>query len=414
MSKLSDRIREKAREIQEKAKRLIREAEEARKRADQKAKDLANAVSEKAKADAKRALEITKQLADKAKKDAQHAVGEVKNINKKIKLKLRDLHGKLRKAYKKALRKRMLVGIYLLIRANANGTASMLFPSIASPSELKIKNTKASFVPKSKAVYNKVLAKWESLGGKKSKLDEAIRKGGHLRILKPSKGVSVKINKTGFDGDVQSYALPYPNNSSHNFVQNSGNKNVINLKQSEIFDWVYGNALVGFDGSKIPNADVVIYSGADGTDDYSTEALTPEEQAELDNYDVEVEETENKRGIKAFIAWIRGLFNRPKAESPYEDGGQFEEELNIDASYAPELTAEDLAFLNGIDPAFTDPKDTGGSGVDVKEGDATDEDDGESEQIISGIPNGVFWGGVVVLSLGAIWGGWKLYQHFKK
>jgi hypothetical protein len=351
----ADRLRDKANE----ARRL---ADEARKRAEQKVKDAANAVGEVAKKEAKRLAEEAKRTAENAKKIANNAVSKVKDADKKVKKRLKDLSGKVRKAYKKLLQKTVLKGTEVAIKSNASGIASRLYPAIASSTDIKAKKMKASFVPTSKTAYAQVLSKWKGLGGTEAKLNAAIKQG-------------ISVKKFGFSGEVERYALPYPNNSS-NFVQ-TPNRNPFQL-----------------------------YSGADGTGE--DVQLTAEEQAELDNYGIE-EPAEKQSGIKAFVAWIKSLFH--KKDSPYEEGSA--EDLALQASTDdvnyPELADDAMNLLKVLDTNNDDPADEGESRVDIQDG-----DDGDNDDTIWGMNKYVVYGGSFVLIMGAIFGTVKLVQFIKK
>jgi F0F1-type ATP synthase membrane subunit b/b' len=419
------KARDLANQLAQKAKDLQAQAERLKKDADQKAHDLANAATAEAKKLAQKAHDDAQKAADHAKTLAENAGKDLKKANKNVKKRLQDLSGKIRQAYKKLLRKSTLAGVYSLIRINASGVATLLYPSIAPATEIKNRKIKASFIPESKSAYAKVLAKWTSLGGKESKLNDAITAGSKLNISKstasyyppkgntsPIKNITTAgiqpvsgIKKAGlngnsqFSGEVDRYSLPFPNNSGmSNFIQVPVSANY----KVEIFSGCGG-----------------MMSSADGTDPnaVSTETLTPEEQAALDNYDISDTQPEEKHAHwKAFIAWIKSLFK--KKETPYENGSTadtaFKDQLTTDDATAPELTAEDLANLAGIDPTIPDPADNGDSKVSLgNEGDGSG-DSTPADDTIWGVNKYVVYIGVPVVAVGAVWGIIKLVNHFKK
>ena len=365
--KLGKKIGNAVSDAQRKAKALAdkakAQAKELQRKADEAKRNVAKAVGDEARRKAKQIADLAHKASENARKNAQ-------NAGKKVKKGLKNLSGKIRKAYKKLLRKATLGVVYTAIRTNASGLAIRLYPAIATSTEIKNKKLKTSFVPTSKSAYAKVLAKWKNLGGKEAKLNEAITQGS-----------KITIKKYGFDGDVQMYSLPFPNNNSSNFLQSP-----------KIYSGCNGE---------------MSYSSADG-DDLSSEQLTAEEQAELDAYGLDEAESGEKASLgKAFIAWIRGLFS--KNDSPYEDGT-----LVDDASF-PELTAEDLALLGGIDPTNSDPEEEGESDVDYKKSDDDEDEESEDdEDEIWGMNKYVVYGGGAVLVAGVAFGIFKLVQHLKK
>ncbi len=425
-SALSDaekNARADAKQAKTRAQKLADDVANKEKDAQKKLQDLSKAATAEAKKLAQKAHDDAQKALDHAKTLAKNAGKDLQNANKKVKKRLHDLGGKIRKAYKKLLRKATLAGVYASIRANANGLATRLYPAIATDSVNKSNKIKASFISTSKAAYSQVLNKWNALGGKTEKLNEAIKQGSSLHFLKPSSSLYPKdttqhVQQTGtsngkvipshnkglfghgFDGEVTKYALPFPNNSGmSNFIQVPVSANY----KVEIFSGIDSST----NDSTLTAADNIT-TGTDAT-------VTPDEQKALDDYSITDAQPEEKHSHwKAFIAWVRSLFHKKGTttdESPYDTGSAadsaFKTQLTTDNATASELTADDMANLAGI----ADPEDNGDSRLDIK-------DDGSipppADDTIWGMNKYLVYGGGAVLAISASWGIYKLIQHFKK
>lgn len=343
------------------ADKLKKAFQEQQRKAEKKRKD-AEALLRKGTAEAKK-------QAEKLKKEADHLAENAKKVGKSATVKLNQLNGKVKDAYKKLLRKSIVTNAYLMIRANGHGIATKLYPAIISESDAKKMKFKPSFTAKSKVAYSKLLAKWKELGGKESKLNDAIKKGAKLRIAKFNKN-PYQSSFSGFDGEFLSvYALPYPNNSSYHSC--------------------CGNSYSGIDANNDGVDDetgMPSYMNAPSseTEDISTEEVTNDEADTLAEEGIsEPNESDKKSGFQSIIAWIMSLFGGKKSESPYEAGSA--EDLQYTADEATDIySPEDDGTLNDV----TDKKESLGNSSNSSNSDE-----------IWGIKKPYFYGGVTVISV---------------
>lgn len=286
----------------------------------------------------KKGTDLARQIAEKAKKDAEAVIKSAKDAGKKIKKGLKDLVGKARSAYQKMLKKQILMATYLSIRGNAHGIATRLYPAITSDVILKNEKFKASFKPKSSSSYNEVLQEWTNLGGKKAKLDEAIRKGAKLRILK------IKKKSSGFNGLV-SNGFDLINGGNNLELQNS--LSFVRNYEMPFPNSEYSGCCGGYSGA---DGDGDGYDDESGlpketweSDGVTDETVTSEEETALKEEGVEEVSTEEKTSAwKNIIAKILSIFRKNKAdESPYEEGSPesetYNNDIENDAPYQPEL-----------------------------------------------------------------------------
>ena len=328
---LGDQINEGERKAREAPQHAADEANRLRKEAEQKVKDAAA----KATAEAKK-------LADKAKEDAKKAYDKFKEADKKIKKRLSDLGGRVRKAYKKLLRKAMLKMMYNSIRMNVHGWAVKLYPAIAPVGELKQRRFSASYRDKAIKVYNELANKWVEMGGDKSKLDDAIRQGQSKAIFKWKKN-------------------PYA----------AENKGVGIMTVSHKI----GATKSGFDGYSVDGDDedgsAEFDSGSDVTSG-STNTTTADDNSELNDAGVDgVSAPEKHAKWHHFMAWVIHLFHKHKAdeESPYQpdapEKGANDDQTNADKANTDELsktpTADIDKTMTETNPTIADDKDKGES-----------------------------------------------------
>lgn len=344
-----DRAREIARKAREQAERLANQAREAKARADKMAKDALNSTNQAIKDSAKRASDDAKKLAEKAKEASKKAISETKKADKKIKKSLKNIVGKARKAYKKMLRRQILSAVYLSIRANRHGIATRLYPAIISDSQAKGFKYKSSFIPKSKKSYQQVLKQWTDLGGKKSKLDDAIAKGARLRVFKFKKRVSnidgvVVENKDIIIGNTEFHVL------YHNF---GANDSAINHALNEYYSGIdaNGDGLDDETGMPVETAESA---------SVSEETLSAEENAILAEEGAENTDTEEKEsGFQSFIAMILSIFKRNDAEEiPYEagvDATNYGADMNTDSQYQPSSDSSGENTIDGLNVNEKDP-----------------------------------------------------------
>lgn len=108
----------------------------------------------------------------------------VKNVAQQTKKKIVSLKqkvGAVGKKFRNKFRSILRKDILFKIKNNIHGTAVKTYPAIATDAEVKKSRFKVGYVPKSKNVYNQLLAQWKKLGGTKEELDSAIRQGATKR-----------------------------------------------------------------------------------------------------------------------------------------------------------------------------------------------------------------------------------------
>lgn len=349
-------------------------------------------ADELAREAAKKGTDAAKKIAEKAKKDAEIIEKAAKVAGKKIKKGLKNLVEKARAAYQKLLRKQALAATYISISKNVHGIATRLYPAITSDSTLRNEKFKLSYKSKASSSYNETLKLWTNLGGKKAKLDEAIRKGAKLRILK------TKRTKSGFSG--------FNSNLSNCHIE------LQDVSLSRDFSLPFPN--------NEPKSNCCGYSGADGdgdgyddesgmpmnsweSADVSEETVTAEDQEALSDEGVEDVSTEEKTSLwQSIIAKILAIFNRNKAdENPYDESSAdyltYQADMVEDVPYQPE---EDSNSEEAIKEA-TDKK-------------SSSENSDTVEVFGSEVPKTVLYvGGAIGLGL-LIWGGIKLYNKYGK
>ena len=299
------------------------------------------------------------------------------NIKRKV-VKLKDKVGASGKAFRNKFRSVMRKGILFNIKNNIHGTASKLYPAVSTDSEVANKKYKKSFVGKSRGMYNDVVKQWKSLGGNENDLRNAIRSGHSKKFLK------APYKSANGDDSMALYLHYAPSNLSY---------------------W------------ENPNTD--FYWGATGNEEdfgYSDENVYGNEQPtqegvlnEATGEEEVISQEEEVHGIRAFFAWLKGLFGKNQAtENPYAEGTaeyhEYEHEKNGDAGNEPdpsEANDPDIQNLLGKGQA-----DGAGTEDDENAGDETDDTDDDT---ILGINKTAFWIGVGVITLV---GGYFGYKKF--
>lgn len=286
----------------------------------------------------------------------------LKNLGKEGKkaiTKLKDKVGKLGKNFRNRFRDIMRNAITMNIKKNIHGLATKMYPAVASEGEIKSKNYKPKFVEKSKSIYSKILKRWIDLGGKEEDLRNAIKEGQGKRFLKmPYKSVGGNNSE-----DFYSYITP----------------------------------------------DMNIYYGDDGSVYCNVEG---EENPDTETEEIPDEE-EQKKGLKAFFAFILNIFKREKAdENPFQEGttesNDFTTDNKEDEGNKPAESEENNEVIsNLLDNAKTD-ESTGG-GVAVGEG--VGEQSGDK---FLGMPRKVGITVAVVGGIALIIGGVMIARKMKK
>ena len=345
--------------------RLKKQAREAAERANESFKKAERAIADAAKKADAFAKKEAQKLLDKAKSD----FNKLKDLDKKIKKGLHNLAGKVRNVFKKLVGKTVLKMVANSLKANIHGMATRLYPAIAPISDLKAKRFSPKFVPKSKVIYEKLLAKWIEFGGDKNKLDDAIKQGSSKRIFKFKNNPYLpKGLKHSFDGD-------YSNAEGEPNTDESGQ-----------FD-----------------------KGADVTPPLSTDEQNQLSEAGVD----EVSGEEKHKGWHSFMAFIKNLFHKHKAEdeSPYEepapgveppdDAKNFADDLkadkpNLDALQKTAGDAEDI--MNEYSPKKTDSKATGPSKV-INARTPSKQPSDSKKQIIGAVAGAVVGGAIGYIAM---------------
>jgi len=338
-------------------------------------KKLATSIKKATKKTTTSIKKATKKTTTAIKKKTEKARA---NIKKQV-TKLKDKVGKLGKNFRNKFRSVMRKGILFNIKNNIHGTASRLYPAVASDNEVASKKYKKSFVGKSRNMYSEVVKQWENLGGKESDLKNAIRSGSSKRFLK------APYKSANGDDSMALYLHYCPSNQA---LWNSINPNTT-------FFW-----------------------GADGEVEVTDESLLENQEGAVDE-ELGVEEVpsqeEEVKGIRAFFAWLKGLFNRNKAdgENPYAEGTpeyeQYMAELNGDAGNEPDPSEAN-------DPDIQDVLSKGEEdGVGTEEDEFAGEDDEEvdGDTILGMEKNTAIGVGIGVVALLAI-GGYFLYKKYGK
>ena len=127
------------------------------------AKENRKKLAEKIKTKVKTVKEKVKTKTDKAKTNIKKKTEKARANFKKQVTKLKDKVGKLGKNFRNKFRSVMRKGILFNIKNNIHGTASRLYPAVASDNEVASKKYKKSFVGKSRNMYSQVVKQWESL-----------------------------------------------------------------------------------------------------------------------------------------------------------------------------------------------------------------------------------------------------------
>lgn len=374
---VGDRARKLANDLKEKAQRLLNQAKEAKDKADKMAKDALKSTNQAIKDSAKKAEQHAKDLADKAKSAVKHAESERKKLNKKAKKNLKNLVGKVRGAYKKMLRRQVLSAVYLSIRANRHGIATRLYPAIIPEAQSKGFKYKSSFIAKSKKSYQEILQQWANLGGKKSKLDDAITKGARLRVFKfkrksntlsgatanPTHGGATSFAeaskahpKVGFDGVVvENKDIIIGDTDFHVLYNNfSANDSAINHALNEYYSGIDA------DGDNIDDETGMPVETSESAS-VSNETLSSDENSALQEEGADSTDTvEKESAFKAFIARILSIFRRNKAdEVPYEEGSAdsdtYATDINSDADYQPKSGDNGDTTISNLNVSERDP-----------------------------------------------------------
>lgn len=341
------------------------------------AKENRKKLAEKIKTKVKTVKEKVKTKTDKAKTNIKKKTEKTRaNIKKRV-TKLKDKVGKLGKNFRNKFRSVMRKGILFNIKNNIHGTASRLYPAVASDNEVASKKYKKSFVGKSRNMYSQVVKQWESLGGKESDLKNAIRSGSSKRFLK------APYKSANGDDSMALYLHHIPSN---------------------IVAW--------------ENPNTTFYWGANGESEVDDESLLQGQEGVYNEETGEEEvisQEEEVKGIRAFFAWLKGLFSRNKAdgENPYAEGTpeyeQYMAELNGDAGNEPDPSeANDSDIEDLLGKGQED-----GVGTEEDEFAGEDDEEGDSETILGMEKNTAIGVGIGVVALLAI-GGYFLYKKYGK
>ena len=312
----------------------------------------------------KKLIEKVKETVKKTTTDIKKKTSKAQQNIKKRVVKLREKVGVAGKNFRNKFRGIVRKGILFNIKNNIHGTATRLYPAVASDSNVAKRKYKKGFVNKSRALYNSVVKQWVTLGGNEVDLKNAIISGSSKKFLKaPYKS---------FNGD-DSYAL-------YAYYTPS---NITNLTT--------------------PNIE---FYGVEGDEVVTEEGVYNEETGEEEV----VSQEEEVKGIRAFFAWLRGLFNRNKAdENPYADGteeySEYEQEANSDSGNQPdESEANDPDYQDILNKGDED-----GAGTSDDESVGDENEDVEDDDKILGMPKGLAIGlGIAVLAIG----GFLVYKKF--
>jgi len=326
---------------------------------------------------------VIKKVKESVKKSTTKLKEKVKKSTKKIRegvkkriVSIKERVGNAGKKLRNKLRGVMRKGILFNIKNNIHGTASRLYPAVASDGNVAKRKYKKSHVSKTRNMYNDVVKQWVSLGGDEKDLKNAIIQGHSKRFLKaPYKS---------FNGD-DSYAL-YAYYTPSNYTN-------------------------------LTNPNIEFY-GVDGEEVNSSEGVYNEETGEEE---VPSQEEEVK-GIRAFFAWLKGLFNRNKAdENPYAEGSeeyaQYEQEASADAGNEPQENEADDSEIKDLmekgDEDGAGSKDDESAGEETEDDEEGVDEDGDGipddEEKILGMPKGLAIGlGIAILAVG----GFIVYKKF--
>ena len=207
----------------------------------------------------------------------------------------------------------------------------------------------------------------------------------------------VPMGKSGFDGD------EYSNLTDESLLSGLTNMSLLNASGEDDSDYFYG----------MISPDVSIYYGDDGSE-------TSEEEG-VENKEEGVEEVPSQEEVqksnKGFMAWLKNLFKKNKAEeNPYEEDAPQAEPFKAD-------TVEDNKNLPADKEATNDViseldkndsvDDAGGATDDSKGYEKTDGDDylDKGGDKILGMPKMVAYGvGALLLAVT----GYFLYRKMKK
>ena len=110
----------------------------------------------------------------------------------------REAGGGFGKSLKKVLASPLRLGLKTAIRLNLFGLAIRLYPAVLTDSEIASKGLNRANAVKSKSAFAKVSKKWSSMGGKLSKLKDAIKKGAKRKV---SSMQGVKGGSSSFSGE---------------------------------------------------------------------------------------------------------------------------------------------------------------------------------------------------------------------
>ena len=123
---------------------------------------------------------------------------------------------------------------------------------------------------------------------------------------------------------------------------------------------------------------------------------------------------ETTKGIRAFFAWLKGLFKKSGDENPFEDGSAeskgFDADKKEDAGNEPNESEANNDVMNELEKSKSED-DAGGAtdrtaGKDAKE----DADSADSGKIL-GMPKTAFWIGVGAV---ALIGGFIAFKMIKR
>jgi hypothetical protein len=324
----------------------------------------------------KKLMQRIKEGVNKASTEVKGGIRQTqKNIKKEV-VHLREKVGDVGRKFRNKFRSIMRKGILFNIKNNIHGTATKLYPAVASDSAVAQKKYKRSFVTNSRGSYGQVVKQWESLGGNENDLRNAIVSGHSKSFL--------KVPYKSFNGD-DSYAL-------YAFFTPS-NYTYLSKPQPTIYFGVGGDSTNPDDSKNAELSQDGVVNDATGVEE------VPSQQEEV-------------KGIRAFFAWLLSLFSRNKmSDNPYAEGTPeytaYEQQKNGDAGNQPDPSEAN-------DPAIQDVYAKGqadGAGTNADDSAGDENLDNTGSDTILGMPKGVAIAlGIAVLAIG----GFFVYKKFIK
>jgi hypothetical protein len=297
---------------------------------------------------------------DKIKDKIKKGKDKIKDKIKKVTTNLKDKVGKAGKNFRNNFRRVMRKGILFNIKNNIHGVASKLYPAVGNTDVVKQRKYKAKLINASKSIYSKLVSKWKNLGGSEDEIKNAIIEGSKKRFLK----------------------MPYKSADGNN----------------------------GLDFYSYFAPDCNIYYSQDG-DEYSYVEGTLSAEGDVEEVPSQEEEV---KGIRAFFAWLKGVFKKEGAdENPFEegspDGKEFDSDKKEDAGNEPSESEANNDIINEVEKTASED-DAGGATDKSKEED--DSDDAEDKFL--GMPKAIGITVAIVGGLALIVGGIFLVKKLRK